>query len=103
MIETNRLDPKVRKEQILAVAVARAELLGINGLRRDDVADSAGIARGLVSRYFNTMPQLRRAVMRHAVHHGNLTIIAQGIAMRDPEALKASPELQAKALASLAV
>jgi AcrR family transcriptional regulator len=96
-----RLDPTKRKEDILAVAVKRAELLGVANLRRDDIADVAEVARGLVSRYFNTMPQLRRAVMRYAVHNENLSIIAQGLAMRDPEALKASPELRDRAIASL--
>lgn len=97
-----RLDPKVRKEQILEAAVQRALVLGITGLRRDDVAIAACVADALVSKYFNTMTQLRRAVMRHAVHNKILPIVAQGIALRDPEALKASPELQAQALATLA-
>ncbi len=103
MIElaSKRLDPKVRKEEILAVAVAQASKVGLNGLRRDDVAKAAGVANGLVSRYFNTMLQLRRAVIRSAVHTENLALIAQGLAMREPEAMKASDELKKKALATL--
>lgn len=102
MIESSkRLDPKVRKEEILAVAVKRAELLGLNGLRRDDVAKEAGVANGLVSRYFSTMTQLRRAVMRDAVRREILPIIAQGLAVRDSEAMKASEELKQKAIATL--
>jgi AcrR family transcriptional regulator len=102
MNTTTRLDPKERKQQILDVAVKLAEVVGVEGLRREGVAKGAEVADGLVSRYFNTMTQLRRAVMRRAVHTENLTIIAQGIAARDPEAMKASPELRAKALATLA-
>lgn len=100
-MNTKRLDPKDRKAQILDVAVQLAEKIGVAGLRRDAIAEAAGVADGLVSRYFNTMTQLKRAVMRRAVHTENLTIIAQGIATRDPEALKASEELRNKALASL--
>jgi AcrR family transcriptional regulator len=100
-MKAKRLDPTKRKEDILAVAVKCAESIGVANLRRDDIADHAGVARGLVSRYFNTMPQLRRAVMRYAVHTENLSIIAQGIAMRDPEALKVSPELRDRAIGTL--
>lgn len=100
-LTSKRLDPKVRKEEILAVAVAHASVVGLNGLRRDDVAKKAGVANGLVSRYFNTMIQLRRAVLRSAVHNEILPLIAQGLAMREPEAMKASDELKKKALATL--
>lgn len=98
---SKRLDPKVRKDEILAVAVQRAKALGINGLRRDDIAEHAGVANGLVTRYFNTMTQLKRAVIRFAVHNEILPLIAQGLATRDPEALKAPEELKTRALTSL--
>lgn len=99
--KSKRLDPNARKEEILQVAVGIATKDGLNNLRRDAIAEAAGVANGLVTRYFETMTQLRRAVMRHAVHNENLPLIAQGIAMRDPQALKAPEELKQKALASL--
>lgn len=96
-----RLDPKVRKESILAVAVDRAVIHGLNGLRRDDIALSAGVANGLVTRYFGTMTKLRRAVVRAAIHNENLPLIAQALAIRDKDAQKAPEELKKRALASL--
>lgn len=96
-----RLSPQARKDEILVAAVKCAEEVGLAGIRRDTVAEKAGTSNGLVSRYFNTMTQLRRAVVRYAVHNERLTIIAQALAVRDPEALKASEELKKKALASL--
>lgn len=96
-----RLDPKVRKEEILLAAVACAEAQGLTNLRRDTIASYAGVANGLVTRYFSTMTQVRHAVVRYAVHNQRLTIIAQGLALRDPEALKAPEELKKKAVASL--
>jgi AcrR family transcriptional regulator len=98
---SRRLDPKVRKESILDVAIQRAMELGFDNIRRDDIADKAGVAQGLVTRYFTTMTQLKRAVMRAAVHRGILSIIAQGIVAKHPEALKASEELKQQALSSL--
>lgn len=100
-IKSKRLDPTARKEEILQVAVNIAAKSGLNNLRRDAIAEAAGVANGLVTRYFETMTQLRRAVMRYAVHNEVLPLVAEGIALRDPQALKASEELKKKALASL--
>jgi len=96
-----RLAPEVRKDEILAVAVRLAKDEGFNSLRRDAIAKAAGVAQGLVTRYFNTMPQLKRAVMRYAVHFEVLPIVAEGLAIRDTEALKASDALKQKALSTL--
>ena len=100
-MKTTRLAPKVRKQEILIAAVECTQHHGINGLRRDAVAERAGVANGLVTRYFNTMTQLKHAVVRYAVHNEILGIIAEGLALRDPEACKASEELKKKAVASL--
>lgn len=103
MIETatKRLDPKVRKEEILVAAVEVAQLVGLSNMRRDAVAERAGVANGLVSRYFSTMLQLRHAVVRYAVQKQILSIIAQGLAAGEAEARKAPEDLKRKALASL--
>lgn len=98
---SKRLAPEIRKEAILAVALDRALVLGLNNLRRDDIAQHAGVANGLVTRYFNTMTQLRRAVVRAAIHRECLPVLAQALASRDPDALKAPEDLRKRALASL--
>jgi AcrR family transcriptional regulator len=98
---SKRLAPEVRKEAILAVALERARSIGLNNLRRDDIAAHAGVANGLVSRYFSTMTQLRRAVVRAAIRQEVLPVLAQALASRDPDALKAPEDLQKRALASL--
>ncbi len=100
-MKKSRLAPAARKADILAAAVRRAEKVGLGQLRRDDVANEAGVANGLVTRYFNTMSQLKRAVIRYAVHNEILAIVAQALAMREPEAMKAPEELKRAALATL--
>jgi len=90
-----------RREQILKAA---AELAGTGHYRhvtRKQIADSADIPPSLVSHYFGTMVQLRRALMRYAVKHSHLAIVAQGLASRDAQAMKASPGLQTEAIGSL--
>ncbi len=97
----SRLEPQVRKEQILEAAIHVADRNGLYDLRREDVAEKAGVATGLVNRYFGTMTQLRRAVMRRAISKEHLSIVAEGVARRDPQAMKAPEELKRNALNSL--
>lgn len=96
-----RLKPEIRRAQILEFAVQAAREHGYQRITRDDVARRAGVSTGLVTRYFNTMPQLKRAVMRYAVRHEILEIVAQGLAAADPHARKASQELKQRAIATL--
>jgi AcrR family transcriptional regulator len=96
-----RLKPEIRKDEILAAAIQLTLRVGLNGLRRDAVAEEASVANGLVSRYFNTMTQLRHAVVRHAIHNEVLPIVAQALAAGDPEVRKASEDVKKKALATL--
>jgi len=97
-----RLEPKERKAQILAAAVTLAKRDGYKCVTRDAVADHVGISMGLVSRYFGTMPQLRRDIMRFAVREEIPEIVAQGLVARDPHAQKAPDDLRARAVKYIA-
>lgn len=96
-----RLKPNDRRDQILDAAIHVAEREGYARMTRDQIADHAGVATGLVSHYFGTMPQLRRTVMRHAVIRENLIVIGQGIAAGDLHALKAPYEVKQDAMRAL--
>lgn len=99
---TKRLTPKERTAQILAAAITLAEKpQGFQSLTRENVATAAGCTPGLITRYYGTAKQLRRAVMRAAVKAENVQIIAQGIGVGDAHALKAPDHLKNKAAASL--
>lgn len=102
LIMTTKLAPKDRKAQILGVAVKQAETDGYQNIERAKIAAAADISPGLVSKYFGTMSDLKRSVMRAAVRNGCLPVIAQGLALKDKQACKAPEELQRAALASLA-
>ncbi len=98
----SRLKPDDRKLQILKAALIVANRPGgWSTLTRQSVAAEAGCADGLVSKYFGTMLCFKRSIMRAAVHHKQLNIIAQGLATGDEQAQKADPELKSKALATL--
>lgn len=97
-----RQHPDDRRYQILTAAIAIAERPGgYSKLTRKVIADEIGCAEALISLYFGTMPAFRRTIMRSAVITENLSILVQGIAIGDQHALKAPPELKARALQSL--
>ena len=96
-ITKKRVSPKHRKHSILEYAVKVAATEGYQNVTRERLARDAGVSMGLVSKYFGTMRNLRRAVMRHAVTSENATVVAQGLVVGDPHARKASKELKAKA------
>ena len=98
---SQRLTPALRRAHILEAAVALASDSHYTQITRQAIADAADIAPTLISHHFGTMPQLRRALMRYAVHGEHLQVIAQGLAARDPHALRASPGLRTAALGSL--
>ena len=95
------LKKDVRRDQILTAAIAMSLDVGFSKITRDGIAERAGVAMGQVNHIFNTMVQLRRAVMRAAVNRELLPIIAQGLALGDKHAQAASEPLKQKALASL--
>jgi len=101
-VSKRRASPALRKESILAAAVDMAKEDSYLRVTRDSVAIRAGVSVGLVSRYFGTMTQLRRDIMRYAVREGLAEIVAQGLANGDDHAKKAPAELKATAATLLA-
>jgi len=98
---TNRMLPTEREAAILAAATRVAERLGYNRCTRKDIATEAGISPGLVSKRLGTMVEMRRKLMRTAVKDRNLKIIAQGLLVRDPHAMKADETLRKLAAQTL--
>lgn len=96
-----KLEARARIAQILAAALEIAPARGYARLTREDIAGRAKVPPSLITYHFGTMPELRRHIMREAVRVKCLPVIAQGLACRDPRALKAAPELRTLALESL--
>lgn len=101
MNERTRLKPEDRKAAILDAAIAEAEAVGYRSFTREGVTNRAQCSPGLLNTYFGTMKQLKRAVMRAAVDREVIPIVAAGLAEQDPQALKASKALRARAVAHL--
>ena len=93
-----RMKPEARREHILGVAMDIAIKQGYDAVTRERIAEQGGISTGLVSKVFNTMNQLHRAVMRAAIYRGELSIVAHGIAHGCRIAHGADDDLKRKAM-----
>lgn len=91
----------VMRCNILEAAFQLAQLVGWSSFKRDDVAEKAGVATGSVSHHFQTMNNLRSAVMRKAIQTECLPIIAEGLVARDRHAQQAPEWLKRQALETL--
>ena len=91
-----------RKEQVLMVAVEVSKTVGYKNVTREQIADKAGISKGLITNYYS-MDQLRVAIMKYAVKNSIAEIVSQGIANQDRRALKAPQELKDQAVQLLIV
>ena len=100
---TKRMKPNDRKAEILEAAINVASRPGGWGrLTREAVAKEAKCAEGLPSKYFGTMTNFKRAIMRAAIAGKNLSVIAQGLAAGDKVAAKIDDAIKREALATLA-
>lgn len=98
---TNRLNPKLRKAEILAAALVVAERNGYMQMQRADIAKQANVSPARVSQLFTTMNKLRRAVMRHAVQIECLPVIAQGIVGGNKHTHKVPLKIKKAAMAAM--
>lgn len=89
------------KDQILTAALTLAAKHGYLNVTRQAIADATGFATGTISWHFATMAQFRRSLMRAAVDRKDLAVIAQGLALKNAYALKASLPLRQQAANSI--
>lgn len=88
---------QLTKKRIIDAALQLTLEIGYHKLRRDNIAAHARVSPGLIAYHFGTVEKLRREVMRTAIRKKLILIIAQGITMRNPDALKAPLNLKKKA------
>jgi hypothetical protein len=90
------MEPAERKAQLLDVAIQIAERVGYNKINRLMIVKEldGDITDGLVSRYFGQRHSLRQAVLFAGIERGNLTILAQGLALGDSHARRAPAEMR---------
>jgi|AntDeeMinimDraft_4_1070355.scaffolds.fasta_scaffold05921_2 AcrR family transcriptional regulator len=100
-MKQTRMKTEARKEDILAAALPLAERHGYTNITRDQIAAAAKVSGPTLHYHFGTIAQLRRDLMRYAVREVCLRVIAQGLMIRDPQAMKAGAELRRQAMGSV--
>ena len=95
------MDRKEREQQILTAALDIAKTTGYTRVTREQIAAKVGITPAVITNCFGTTVALRRDIMRAAVRHKVLPVIAQGLALRDRHALNAPEDLRREAAHSL--
>ncbi len=93
-----RFKPEVRKDSIIAAALALSTETHYREVTRDQIGTRCGITGTAVMYHFKTMQQLRREIMRAAVKQERLRVIAQGLTCGDAHAQRAPDDLQRRAL-----
>lgn len=91
-----RETPRFRKAQILDAALKVAQAKGYHLMTREDIAAAAGVSTGLISKYFITMRQLKRRVLKEAIDRSVLHVIQQGIHTGDQNLRTLKREIREK-------
>ncbi|HKF95953.1 MAG TPA: TetR family transcriptional regulator [Gammaproteobacteria bacterium] len=85
---------------ILSAAYDLAARDGWQAVRRDAVAQAAGVSAGTVSNAYGSLDALRDEVMRMAVSERHARLVLEGIVARHPAVAGADATLRAEALAA---
>jgi DNA-binding transcriptional regulator YbjK len=90
------------KPAILSAAVSLARKVGLFHFSRIDVANDAEVGESTVSYHFGTMPELRTAVVKYAVEHEILSVLADARSSRESTGVPMSEELRKKVATHIA-
>jgi len=100
-IMRKRLDPLSRRDELLEIALQLAIEKGYTNLDRSMIAKKAGVSISLITEYFKPFKELKKELMFQAVKRNIVQIIAQGLSIKDPLALKVSPRVKQQATSFL--
>ena len=93
-----RLDPEVRKEQIIDTALTLSEKYGYLHVHFEDIAKELEVTTQLVKHYYPTIERVYYALMKKAIVANNCEIIAQGVVNRHPLAMALDTEIKTEAI-----
>ena len=85
-----------RKAEYLEAGLRLAKTHGFESFSKTQLAAETKLSTPMVNFYFGTVKEFKAALMRLAVEREELDVIFQGLAVRHPEAEKASDELKAQ-------
>lgn len=81
------------KQTILTAGVKLAESLGYKAVYKRHVAEKLKCGMGTINYHWDTMKALRTAIVEQAIVEGNLRVVQQAVAWRDPAVLRENGQL----------
>ena len=92
-----RVNPKLRKEQLVNAAVLIACERGLHGITRELIAKRAGVVNSLVSSYLGPTAGIQDLIMEEAIKREIPKLVAEGIATGNEQARNAPESLKQQA------
>lgn len=102
MSRAKRTSPEIRREQILEAAIKLSIKFGYTKITRDKIAEATKTASSLIAKYYPRMQDVKNAVMEAAIKREVVEIIAQGLTLNDPRALKINKSIKRKVMSYIA-
>jgi hypothetical protein len=96
-----RMNPLARKQKILEAAIQIAIVSGYRNITRKEVSLLSGSASGLIGRYFNTVENLKKEVLKEAIKHEIMPILIENLSAREFDKIEISTELKQKIISYL--
>lgn len=96
-VTRNRAHRSLRKNQIIKVGLDLYKDKAYHKITRSEIAKAACVSEALITKYYGTMKQFKRDLMRAAISQDIPEVVAQGLANGDQHARKAPEKLKAKA------
>ena len=80
-------DPAIRREELIIVGFKMAEEDSLTNVTRNLLASRSGCTASLMNYYFKNLANFHCEIMKHAVEKRALSVLAQGLSMRNEIAL----------------
>lgn len=97
-VKRTRLISSDRKKIVLDVAVNLAANYGYKTVPRFLISKRAEISEALVTHYLGRRDEIPKLILKTAIKTENLAIIAQGLSVNDPTALRLNKDLKERAV-----
>lgn len=89
MVKFNRLEAEQRRELLISTALKLSQERDFRLVKLVDIANAAGVTKGLVAHYFGSSETLADRIMEVAIEAGCHAVVAQGLFCDHPAALGA--------------
>jgi len=87
-MKNKRMQNVLRKNMLLQIGLDLAKHHGYTNVSKYKIADKADVSPSLVAKVLGTAVNMRRDIMRYAIKNQCLSVMAQGMVLRDPKILK---------------